>query len=239
MSDLSEAVIEASRFLDLTGVLSNAILGGVVARNERFDAIGFATLAIVSGLGGGLIRDTLLQKGTPIALTDPAYIVTALVGAAIAFLIPVQGRSWNVVFPWVDALALGTWAVAGATKTLAVGLGALPAVLLGAVTAVGGGAVREILLRQVPSVFGGNTLYATPALLASGLLVLLDRLGHPTVGLAVGTLAGAGLMLLSRWRQWQLPEAYHLEPIRVWRRRPPGKDRQGPPDKDRQGRGNR
>ncbi len=220
MTDLTTAVAEASRFIDLAGVLSNAILGGVVARNERFDAIGFATLAIVSGLGGGLIRDTLLQKGTPVALIDPAYIVTALVGAAIAFLIPVEGRSWNRIFPWVDALALGTWAVAGAAKTLAVGLGALPAVILGALTAVGGGAVREVLLRQVPSVFGGNTLYATPALFASGTLVLLSRLGHPTLGLAVGTMVGAGLMLLARWRGWQLPEAYHLTPIRVWHRLP-------------------
>ncbi|WOP19709.1 trimeric intracellular cation channel family protein [Raineyella sp. LH-20] len=225
MSDLTGAVVEASRFLDLIGVLSNAILGGVVARNERFDAIGFAMLAIVSGLGGGLIRDVLLQKGTPIALTDPAYMVIALIGAAIAFLIPVAGRSWNLVFPWVDALALGTWAVAGATKTLTVGLGPLPAVLLGAVTAVGGGAVREILLRHVPSVFGGNTLYATPALLASGALVLLDWLGHPTVGLVVGTFIGAGLVLMSRWRNWQLPEAYHLKPIRVWRRLPSARNR--------------
>ncbi|QGF23446.1 trimeric intracellular cation channel family protein [Raineyella fluvialis] len=219
MSGLSAAVVQASGFLDLTGVLSNAILGGVVARNERFDPIGFATLAIISGLGGGLIRDTLLQHGTPIALTDPWYVITALIGATIAFLIPVEGRLWNAIFPWIDALALGTWAVAGATKTLSVGLGALPAVILGAVTAVGGGAVREVLLRQVPSVFGGNTLYATPALVASGLLVLLNRLGHPTVGLVVGTLGGAGFMLLSRWRQWQLPEAYHLTPVRVWKRR--------------------
>lgn len=220
MSDLTTAVTEASRFLDLAGVLANAILGGVVARNARFDPIGFATLAIISGLGGGLIRDTLLQKGTPIALIDPAYVVTALIGAAIAFLIPVQGRSWNLVFPWVDALALGTWAVAGAAKTLDLGLGALAAVILGAVTAVGGGAVREILLRQVPSVFGGNTLYATPALFASGTLVLLSRLGHPTAGLALGTVIGAGLMLVARWRNWQLPEAYHLKPIGVWHRLP-------------------
>jgi uncharacterized membrane protein YeiH len=52
-----------SRVLDLTGVLANAVLGGVAARAERLDPVGFAVLAIVSGLGGGLIRDTLLQAG--------------------------------------------------------------------------------------------------------------------------------------------------------------------------------
>src|ERR1700727_3994849 len=93
--------------IDLPGVLANAILGGVVARAERLHPVGFIALAILSGLGGGLIRDTLLQHGTPAALTYPAYIPTALIGAAIAFFVPVKGRLWNVAFPLVDALALG------------------------------------------------------------------------------------------------------------------------------------
>ena len=57
--------------LDLIGVFANAILGGSVARRHRFDPIGFAALAIVSGLGGGIIRDVLLQQGPPVALTSP------------------------------------------------------------------------------------------------------------------------------------------------------------------------
>ena len=63
--------------LDLIGVFANAILGGSVARRHRFDPIGFAALAIVSGLGGGIIRDVLLQQGPPVALTSPAYLTTA------------------------------------------------------------------------------------------------------------------------------------------------------------------
>lgn len=202
------AVTEAFRVVDLTGVLANALLGGVVARGERFDPIGFGMLAIVSGLGGGLIRDTLLQHGTPIALTDYAYILTALAGALVAFMLPVRGRLWDRAFPYVDALALGCWAAAGASKTLGVGLGWLPAVLLGTITAVGGGMTRDVLLRRVPTIFGGNTLYATSALLASGVMVVLYESGHPTLGLVVTTLVGAGLTLTARWRGWQLPDAY-------------------------------
>ena len=82
-----------------------------------------------------------------------------------------RGRVWNRVWPVVDALALGCWAATGAQKTLAVGLGWLPAVLLGTITAVGGGAVRDVVLRQLPAILGGNTLYATCAALASGALV--------------------------------------------------------------------
>lgn len=214
------AIGEALRGIDLTGVFANAVLGGVMARGERLDPVGFGTLAILAGLGGGLIRDTLLQHGTPVALTDYAYILTALAGAAVAFVLNVEGRLWNRLFPLVDALALGCWAAAGAQKTLEFGLGWLPAVLLGTITAVGGGTVRDVVLRRIPSIFGGNTLYATSALLASGVMVLLYRLGHPSVGLVVTTVVGAGLTLLARWRGWQLPEAYLWRPSQAWQRYP-------------------
>lgn len=208
------AITETFRVIDLTGVFANALLGGVLARRERLDPVGFGALAIMSGLGGGLLRDTLLQHGTPVALVDYAYILTALVGAAVAFLVRVEGGLWDRGFPFVDALALGCWASAGAQKTLGVGLGWLPAVLLGAITAVGGGATRDIVLRRIPAIFGGNTLYATSAIVASGVMVVFFGLGRPSLGLVVSTLVGAGLTLLARWRGWQLPEAY------VWQPRP-------------------
>ena len=223
----SSGVDEVFRFLDLTGVLGNALLGGVIARQERLDPIGFATLAVLSGLGGGMIRDVLLQHGPPVALTDDAYLLTALVGAAISYLLRVQGETWNRLWPIVDAIALGCWATAGAQKTLGVGLGWLPAILLGAITAVGGGAVRDLVLRRVPGVLGGNTLYATAALLGAGLLVWLSAAGYPTAGSVVGLVAGAGLCLAARWRGWILPSADAWSPRQVVRRRPRLKRRRG------------
>jgi uncharacterized membrane protein YeiH len=200
-------VTELFRGLDLSGVFANAVLGGVIARRVKLDPVGFAVLAVLSGLGGGLIRDTLLQHGTPIALTDYSYMLTAFAGAALAFFLSVEGRVWKWVWPVIDALALGCWAATGAQKTLAVGLGWLPALLLGTITAVGGGALRDVVLGRVPTVLGGNTLYATCALLASGALVLLDYHGHPTAGLLTALVVGAGLCLLARWRRWILPTA--------------------------------
>jgi uncharacterized membrane protein YeiH len=203
------------RALDLTGVFANAVLGGVIARAERLDPIGFATLAVLSGLGGGLIRDVLLQHGAPAALTDYAYLLTAFAGAAVSFVVRVDGPVWDRLWPVVDALALGTWAAAGAQKTLAVGFGWLPAILLGTITAVGGGAVRDVVLRRVPGVLGGNTLYATCAIAASSVLVILSDHDHPTVGLVAATLIGAGLCLVARWRGWILPSADAWSPARV------------------------
>lgn len=201
--DLSELF----RVLDLTGVFANAILGGLVARQERLDPIGFLTFAVLSGLGGGIVRDVLLQAGPPVALTDYAYLETALAGAVITYVVHVRGPIWDRVWPVVDAIALGAWAAAGAQKSLAVGIGWLPAILLGTITAVGGGAIRDIVTRRVPTVLGGSTLYATCAIAASGVLVACTRNGYPTAGLVLSTITGAGLCLVARWRGWMLPEA--------------------------------
>lgn len=205
----------AIRIADLTGVLFNGILGGVIARSHRLDLVGFITLAIMSALGGGMLRDTLLQQGPPVALLDYAYLPTAAAGAAIAFLIPVDERLWNRFFPYVDAVALGAWASAGSQKTLALGFTAFPAILLGTITAVGGGAMRDIVLRRVPAVLGGNTLYATPAAIASGVMVVMVRSGQVAWAAVATTAVGAGLTLLATWRGWTLPAGYDHD---MWQR---------------------
>jgi uncharacterized membrane protein YeiH len=225
-------VTDLFRILDLSGVFANAVLGGVIARHAKLDPVGFAVLAVLSGLGGGLIRDTLLQHGTPIALTDYAYLLTAFAGAGLAFLIHVKGRFWNSVWPVIDALALGCWAATGAQKTLGLGLGWLAAVLLGAITAVGGGAVRDIVLRQVPAILGGNTLYATCALVASGVLVVVQYQGYPSAGLVAALVVGAGLCLLARWRGWILPGADAWSPSRVVPARYRSLRQRSSPDRD-------
>lgn len=210
---------EAFRVVDLVGVFANAALGGVIARSERLDPVGFATLAILSGLGGGMIRDTLLQQGPPLALIDPAYLLTALAAAALTFVITVEVRVGRWVWPLVDAMALGSWAAAGALRTLSFGFGWLPAILLGTITAVGGGMARDIVLRRTPTVLGGNTLYATCAVAASGVMVLCVQAGRPDLGLVVATAVGAGLVLLARRYGWILPAADAWSPAQVVPRR--------------------
>lgn len=207
MAGTPEALSEAVRVIDLAGVLANAILGGIAARSARLDLVGFIVLAILSGLGGGMIRDTLLQRGTPVALIDPYYLIFAIAGAAIAFALTLNGRWSRRGLTLLDALAVGCWAAVGAQKTLEAGLGWLPAVMLGVITAVGGGMVRDLFLLRVPAIFGGNTLYATSALLASVEMVVLSELGLPAVGFPVAILSGAGLSLLARRYGWILPTA--------------------------------
>lgn len=194
------------RVIDLTGVLLNGILGGKLAREKRFDAVGFMILAIMSAMGGGIVRDVMLQAGPPVALTDPFYIIVALIGASIAFLWRLDSRFWRVALIIADGIVLGSWAATGAMKTLSLGFAILPALLLGLTTAVGGGMIRDISAGKVPSVLGGNYLYATPALVSAGLMVLLYTLGYPLWGMITATLVGSSFTVLAHWRRWSLPE---------------------------------
>jgi uncharacterized membrane protein YeiH len=219
-----ENLNDVIRVVDLAGVLGNAILGGIAARTARLDLVGFGILAVLSGLGGGIIRDTLLQGGVPVALTDPYYLILAIAGAIIAFVLPLRGKWSQRPLALIDALAVGCWSAVGVQKALDAGLGWLPAIILGMITAVGGGMVRDVLLMRVPSIFGGNTLYATSSLLASIVTVVFVQLGLPEVGALVAILVGGSLSLLARRFGWVLPTEVRI-PRPRWRspkrQRPP------------------
>jgi len=234
MSLDTDSVGQVIQAVDLAGVFANAVLGGVAARSARLDLVGFVVLAIMSGLGGGLIRDTLLQNGTPLALADPTYLGVAILGGVIAFFVTFNGQWSRRGLLLLDALAVGCWSAVGVQKGLEAGLSWMPAIMLGIITAVGGGMVRDIMLLKVPTIFGGNTLYATSALLASVEMVILSSLGFVALGSAVAILSGAALSLLARRFGWILPTGYAVKiPKPVLRLDPRGWRRRGPRDRHR------
>ena len=179
---LNNSLPEAFRAIDLMGVLLNGILGGKVARERNFDAVGFCILAIMTALAGGMIRDLLLttRTGAPVAITDPYYLWFAIIGALVAMAFRMDSRAWSVLLVIADGMVLGCWSATGAIKTLDAGFAIIPAILLGIMTAIGGGMVRDISAGLVPRVFGGNNLYATPAFACS--LVTVVVLVHGPAG---------------------------------------------------------
>lgn len=221
---LNESLPDLFRVIDLTGVFLNGIIGGRLARQKHFDAVGFAVLAIMSALGGGIVRDLMLQAGPPVALTDPYYLGTALLGAFIAFLWKFDSK-WSVrMIVLADGTVLGTWAATGAIKTLNLGFGVMPALLLGVMTAVGGGMIRDVSAGSIPMVFGGNNLYATPAVVASLVMVGFFYAQLPMLGMLVATIVGSSFTVVAHWRQWQLPTNpdWTLDLRRVKQRFPKG-----------------
>lgn len=165
----------------------------------------------------------MLGLGFPVALTDPAYLIGAVSAALIAYLIRLDGRTPRRGLAVIDVLALGCWAATGTTKALGAGLGSAPAILLGVITAVGGGMLRDVLVNDVPSIFGGNPLYATVAVVASVEMAILLHYGRYELGMATAILTAAVLGLIARWRNWQLPGALsvsvHRPRLGSWRGR--------------------
>lgn len=188
-------IAHAFWFVDMVGVVLNGIIGGSIAKRRRFDLVGFVVLAVLSSLGGGVIRDVMLMAGRPLAIEDPTYLMGALVGAFIAYLMDLQGRAWNTFYRLADAVTLGAWAATGTIKALGLGVHWLPALGMGLVTAIGGGVIRDVSAGLVPGVFGGN-LYAVPALLSSVTVLLGSVLRAPTLAIMIAaTIVGATLAM--------------------------------------------
>ena len=191
--------------LDLTGIFVFAITGALVGVRKGYDVFGVMVLAGTTGLGGGFIRDVLIDATPPAALEDWRYLVVPVVAGLLAFVYhPAIGRmerSINVL----DACGLGLFCVTGALKALDFGLGVVPAALMGMVTGIGGGMLRDVLASRVPTIFRGE-IYATPALAGSAVVVAL---AHTDLQYWTIALLGGGLCtvwrLLAIWRHWGAP----------------------------------
>lgn len=163
--------------LDLTGTFAFGLNGALTAvRAARLDIVGVITLGMITALGGGIIRDMLLDALPPATFRDWRYLAVAAGGALIAFAWGQRLGRLAGPITVLDAVGLSVFAVTGASKALEYGLGAPQAVILGAITGVGGGTLRDALLGQVPSVLRSG-LYAVPALVGAAIAVTSIRTG--------------------------------------------------------------
>ena len=191
--------------LDLVGIFVFAISGGLLAVRKRLDVFGVLVLAGTTGLGGGFLRDVLIDATPPAALADWRYLLVPVVAGTISFLFhPALGRLERLVNLF-DAAGLGLFCVTGALKALEYGLGPAPAALMGMVTGIGGGVARDLLAGRVPVVFSG-VLYATPALAGATWAVVAEGWGWEVWAVALpGVLICFGVRVLAMLRGWQAP----------------------------------
>jgi uncharacterized membrane protein YeiH len=192
--------------LNLIAITCAALAGSTAARRRGLDPVGVLCCAFITGLGGGLLRDVLLQDGVPASIADPWNPAAALAAGAVLCFVSPHGAAWRILTPVAEAATIGAWAVTGTEKAATVGIAAFSAVLIGVISAVGGGAIRDVVvLRRVPEIFGGNTLTATCAAASAVVMIIASRLHHPAAGLACGTAIGGVLYLVACWRHWVLP----------------------------------
>lgn len=190
-------------WLDLFGIAVFAASGALAAAKQRQTLVTFAFFALVTGVGGGTVRDLLI--GAPVFwVHDWSFAATCLGTAGLVWLTPVS--VWNErALDWFDAVGIAIYAVFGAWKALSLGIEPLPAMMMGVITACVGGIIRDILAGE-PSILLKPEIYVTAAALASGLFVVLlwlDILLLPAA--CISAIAGFGLRAMAIHRGWAIP----------------------------------
>jgi len=205
----------AQTILELVGLFVFATSGALMAIRKGFDVVGIVILAVVTALGGGLLRDLIIGDVPPPAFTNNSYLVIPLVAAAVTFFLHPLAERLEFTILVFDAAGLGLFCVTGTLKALDHGLGAVQAVVLGITTAVGGGVLRDVIARETPALVRVETdLYSIPA--AAGAVAVAALYPHdiPVPVYATGASVLVFMFrLVAMVRHWHAPQAYQ------WRRR--------------------
>lgn len=190
--------------LDIAGIAVFALSGALVAAKERQTFVTMAFFALVTGVGGGTVRDLLIDA--PVFwMTDPWVAVICLATALFAWFIPT--RLWEgKLLDYADALGLAAYAVLGSAKALAYGIPPVPAALMGIITGCVGGVIRDVVAGR-PSIIMQPELYVTAAALTATITVAGMQIAG-VLGLVDAAIWGAafvaGFALRAAAIRWEL-----------------------------------
>ena len=191
-------------FFDVLAAIVFAVSGALVASRKGMDVMGFMWLAVVTGVGGGTIRDVIL--GAPVFwVQNPVYVSACLVTAVVMHFIAPLVESRYTMLLWFDAFGLALVTIAGTSKALDVGAPALVAIAMGVVTGCLGGIIRDTL-GQVPSILLKHEIYVTASVLGACVYVALGAFeprGLPAM--IAGFVVTFGVRGLAIKLGWSLP----------------------------------
>jgi len=183
--------------IEMLPVIVASGAGALMARKDNLDLIGAIGMAVVCGLGGGLLRDVILQQGDVYLLNQPVALPLSVASAALVFVFPVIVEKPDRIIAILDIFAVGLFAVMGADKAMRYGLAPLACIMMGFFTAVGGGMLRDVLVNRVPLIFRQGNFYAIAALAGATSYVTLVELWYvPKVAALV---VGTGITMALRW----------------------------------------
>lgn len=157
---------------DLLGVAVFAISGALAAADRRLDILGFVLFGTITGVGGGTLRDLLLNTDQVFWFTDTRYLWVCIAASAAAWFAAPWLASANRALLWADALGLALFSVMGTMKALQWQAPAIVAIGMGMMTASFGSLIRDSLLGREPVLLGPD-IYVTAALLGAVSYVVL------------------------------------------------------------------
>lgn len=190
-------------WLDLFGIAVFAISGALVAARNRQTLVTFGFFALVTGVGGGTVRDLLI--GAPVFWVQDARVpILCLSIALLVWLTPV--RIWRpAAVDWFDAIGLAAYSVFGAAKAMQLGIDPVPAAIMGIITASVGGVIRDLISGE-PSIIVRPELYVTAGALAASVFVLLVQVGvQGFIAALIAFTAGFALRALAIVKGLSLP----------------------------------
>lgn len=199
--------------LDYSSVLVFAATGALVASRAQLDIIGFVFLASLTAVGGGTLRDVLLDRNPVFWIADPTYLFVAAATAVIVFFTAHMLESRYTVLEWLDAAALSFAVAAGSGIAVAVDAPATIVVVMGVITGCMGGLARDVVANEVPLVLKQGQLYVTCAFVGALGTSVSTQLGASA--LIAALVCGASTFVLragSIRYGWSLP---------VYKSRPP------------------
>ena len=165
--------------LDYAGVAVFAATGALAASRKQLDIIGFLFLASITGIGGGTLRDVILNL--PVFwVANSGYVLICAVVAVLVFFSAHRFESRYKLLLWLDAIGLAAFSVMGAAKGLAITGSPVVSVITGVLTATSGGILRDLLAGE-PSVLLRPEIYVTAALAGAAIFTLGDLAGLPAL----------------------------------------------------------
>jgi uncharacterized membrane protein YeiH len=160
---------------DLVATFFAAVTGAWAASRRGYDLVGAFMLALVTSIGGGLLRDAVFIAQVPLAMQDARYLWTILAALLAGTLTYRYSERIAHLLSYTDALAMGVYGVYGANWALISGLAPVAAVIVGVCNAVGGGLIRDVLVREEPLMFKPGQLYSIAAVAGCILFVALSN----------------------------------------------------------------
>ncbi len=199
--------------VDLAAVAVGSVQGAVfatrMARERHIDIIGIVVIGIATGVGGGMIRDLLLEQPVA-ALASNRYLVTAALAALAGMIFADLVNRMEIVVVAIDAASLGLWAVVGTYKASGFGFGVVPSAFVGVIACVGGTIIRDLLMRTEVSLVRVGSFYSFAALGGVTTFLAVDQIADSLTAASAAILVTFGLRMLAYFFGWRTPRSRTL-----------------------------
>lgn len=198
---MTQAEFDVPRLVDYIATSIWAASGSIVGIQKRFDVVGVFVVALLSSMGGGLIRDGLLLHRLPVMLADPVYLPLIVVVTAIMSLLAtalprvLATDTMKKLIDLIDAVGMPLYAAIGMQLAQQAGIPIPGVICVGMVNGVAGGLLRDIVAGDVPALLRPGQYSALSLLVACGLFLLLEREFDATPRIAAWSMIGLFFVL--------------------------------------------